>query len=438
MSRFFQHAAAEPLYLGGDYRVNAATLAGMAYALAARLPDAACVLNLCDDRLLFLAGFGAALLRGQPTLLPGNRARQHLTDLLAAYPRTTLLVDDPGSAAAHAHVLIDNRLRDVPPDPRPLLIDPDAQAAVLFTSGSTGAPAAHRKTWRMLTQGAQRLAEELGAIGTLLSSVPQQHMFGLESTIMLPLQSRLVLAAGCPLLPQDVLAALQNIAPPDSAAPWWMTTPLHLRACVDSGLRFPPLAGILCATQTLPTDLAHAAEACFQAPLHEIYGCTEAGMIGVRRTAHTRQWRLCDDLELMQTAGNTSVSGLRSGEALALHDDIECLPDRHFLLHGRHASLIKIGGKRMHLDALNELLLGIPGVRDGAFFQPVEGGRLIAFVVAPALDRAHLHAALRERIDPVFLPRPLHLLAALPRNSVGKLPHQALVALTRQCTATPT
>ena len=34
-------------------------------------------------------------------------------------------------------------------------------------------------------------------------------------------------------------------------------------------------------------------------------------------------------------------------------------------------------------------------------------------------------AALRERIDPIFLPRPLVLVDALPRNATGKLPDQA-------------
>jgi len=33
---------------------------------------------------------------------------------------------------------------------------------------------------------------------------------------------------------------------------------------------------------------------------------------------------------------------------------------------------------------------------------------------------------LRQRIDPVFLPRPLLLVESLPRNSTGKLPREAL------------
>jgi len=37
--------------------------------------------------------------------------------------------------------------------------------------------------------------------------------------------------------------------------------------------------------------------------------------------------------------------------------------------------------------------------------------------------------ALRQRIDAAFLPRPLHLVSALPRNATGKLPRRALSQL---------
>jgi acyl-coenzyme A synthetase/AMP-(fatty) acid ligase len=53
-------------------------------------------------------------------------------------------------------------------------------------------------------------------------------------------------------------------------------------------------------------------------------------------------------------------------------------------------------------------------------------------VVAPTLDAAQITHALRERIDPAFLPRPLLLVDALPRNETGKLPQHALHALAAQ------
>ena len=58
--------------------------------------------------------------------------------------------------------------------------------------------------------------------------------------------------------------------------------------------------------------------------------------------------------------------------------------------------------------------------------------RLAAAVVAPGLERGGGHRTLRQRIDPVFLPRPLLMVERLPRNATGKLPQQALQALRRR------
>jgi acyl-coenzyme A synthetase/AMP-(fatty) acid ligase len=72
-------------------------------------------------------------------------------------------------------------------------------------------------------------------------------------------------------------------------------------------------------------------------------------------------------------------------------------------------------------------------VTDAVFFLPddeTDGvSRLCAFVVAPGVERRQLLAALRDRIDPVFLPRPLILVDSLPRNATGKLPRERLLAL---------
>ena len=81
---------------------------------------------------------------------------------------------------------------------------------------------------------------------------------------------------------------------------------------------------------------------------------------------------------------------------------------------------------------MNAQLNAIPGVLDGAFFlrEGATGStgvaRLGAVVVAPTLSVAALTERLRQRIDPVFLPRPLILVERLPRNATGKLPQQAL------------
>ncbi|MDH4134324.1 MAG: hypothetical protein OEV31_06010, partial [Gammaproteobacteria bacterium] len=120
----------------------------------------------------------------------------------------------------------------------------------------------------------------------------------------------------------------------------------------------------------------------------------------------------------------------------ALADLVEIRNEREFTLLGRSAEIVKIAGKRIALGDLNRHLLAIEGVRDGTFFLPDsrEGRepRLTAFVVAPGKRREEILEALRCRIDPVFLPRPLRCVETLPRNSTGKLPRGELLALYRE------
>jgi acyl-coenzyme A synthetase/AMP-(fatty) acid ligase len=129
-------------------------------------------------------------------------------------------------------------------------------------------------------------------------------------------------------------------------------------------------------------------------------------------------------------------------EALA-GDVVEAADEASFTLHGRSADLVNIAGKRASLAYLTQQLLEIEGVHDGCYFAPDETDaaravgqghveRLIAFAVAPQLTRAALLAALRQRVDPVFLPRPLYLVDTLPRNATGKLTRESLVDLVRR------
>src|SRR3546814_17741618 len=88
-----------------------------------------------------------------------------------------------------------------------------------------------------------------------------------------------------------------------------------------------------------------------------------------------------------------------------------------------------IAGKRASLGDLTRRLLAIPGVEDGVVFQ-LDGDeigvrRIAALAVAPTLAEADILRALRCSIDPVFMPRRLRRIQALPRNETGKPPRGA-------------
>ena len=377
-------------------------------ALSRELPRKPYVVNLCEDRYAFTVGFAASLIAGQTTLLPPSRAPEAVRDSCEGHDAYTL-TDKEALGGGKEKT-------------KPFSIDPAHVAAVVFTSGSTGRPVAHEKTWGSLVAGARALAARIQAAGTIVGTVPPQHMFGLEATVMLPWQNGLAMHSGRPLLPADLGGVLAEADAPR----WLMTSPLHLRACVAARQPLPGLAGVLSSTMPLDPQLAQDAEKLWGAPVFEIYGSSEAGMIATRRTALDQTWELCPGVQLTERGGEFSVQGGHILLPQRIADELRVRDARHFTLLGRKANLVKIAGKRTSIEALNAALLRVEGVRDGVFYLRDGAARVGALVVAPGLAPRALRAALRRHIDPAFLPRPLHFVAALPRSENGKLTRDAL------------
>jgi acyl-coenzyme A synthetase/AMP-(fatty) acid ligase len=402
--------------------------------LAARLPERKYLLNLCADRYRFATGFAAALLRRQTSLLPPNLTPGLIRKMRVHYPDIYCLVDDDDAPEGIDGVRFPT-LETLVSDAEVVVpnIVGDHVAAIVFTSGSTGEPVPHSKSWRSLVTSAHGEMERLG-IGAqsgmiVLGTVPPQHMYGLESTVVLAMQGGCVLHAGRPFYASDVCTELEQTPRPRGL----VTTPVHLRLLLAEDNALPALDFMLSATAPLSPQLAAQAEQRFGAPLYEIYGCTEAGQIATRRTIAGAEWRALPGLLLRQDQQGTWVKGGHVDRDVLLADVIELAAQDRFVLHGRTADLVNIAGKRTSLAHLNYHLNSIPGVHDGAFIAPDQEGdrhqRLMAVVVAPGLTAEAVLRALRIQVDPVFLPRPLHLVDALPRNATGKLPRESLDAL---------
>jgi acyl-coenzyme A synthetase/AMP-(fatty) acid ligase len=204
---------------------------------------------------------------------------------------------------------------------------------------------------------------------------------------------------------------------------------------LTSEVDFPPVDLVVSATAPLSQELAREVEGKYRTGLLEIYGSTETGQIASRRTADTAVWRLWPGVRLSVANGQVFAQGGHIEQLTPMCDVIEVTGEEEFLLHGRTADLVNVAGKRSSFGYLNTQLNAIPGVVDGAFFlrEGATGStgvsRLAAVVVAPGLSAAALTEQLRQRIDPVFLPRPLLIVENLPRNATGKLPQQALQIL---------
>ena len=421
----------------GGTAISAQRFLTDAISLAERLPASAYVFNLCNDRYRFMVGFAAAMLRGQISLLPPSHTPD-LVERLARHYADLYCLTDSAPRAGSLRTVPYPDLSDVGLLQTPVPEIPATRvAAIVFTSGSTGDPIPHEKTWGAISSSVAAEAGRLGILGrgdlTLLGTVPPQHMYGFESTALIALQGGVILHAAKPFFPADISATLNEIPGPRAL----ITTPVHLRALITSNTDLPELELIVCATAPLSRELALQAVERFGAPLQEIYGFTEAGQIASRETALTDEWLIFGGLSLHQKGEVTYVSGGHVAGELPLSDITELRSDTTFLLHGRTSDLLNIAGKRTSLASLNHHLNEIDGVQDGVFFMPDEQegntARLAAFVVAPELGAREILRILRQRVDPVFLPRPILKVDALPRNATGKLPRTSLDKLLQQC-----
>jgi acyl-coenzyme A synthetase/AMP-(fatty) acid ligase len=433
------HASPEsPVAYRNGQAITARQFLADARSLAARLPAGDHVLNVCGDRYRFAVGFAACLITGKTSLLPPTHVPEVIRHLRSFAPDATCLHDDEQSDIDLPRVRypIQHALPD--PDWHVPAVAADRRVAYLFTSGSTGVPAPHAKTWGRLVANVRIEAERLGLDRdtrvAIVATVPPQHMYGFESSVLLALQCGHAFCAERPFYPADIAGVLAAV--PRRRV--LVSTPVHLRALIAAGVPQPEIDLVVCATAPLEPALATRVEDRLGAPLIEIYGSTETGQIASRRTTDSAEWQPWPDVSLVQRNGRTWAEGGHIEVPTALGDLIDILSTGRFVLRGRTEDLVNIAGKRSSMAYLNFQLLAIPGVIDAAYFladqlagRTATGTeRLGAVVVAPGLTAEAIVRMLRERIDPVFLPRPLLLVERIPRNSTGKLPRSALRSLT--------
>ena len=399
-------------------------------AAAGAMPASRHVLNFCADRYRFAVTLFAAIVRRQTTLLPPATTPNVIATMRTFAPDAYYVADEPQPGVDLPRCVLPEAARagafEVP------AIDAQQVIACLFTSGSTGEPQPYRKRWGSMVANVRNEARRLGvgAGHAILGTVPPQHMYGFESTVVMPLLAGAALTAERPYYPADIDAVIEGVPSPRVL----FTTPFHLRAWLESG-EAARLETIVSATAPLSVGLARSAEERTGAQVLEIYGCTEAGQVATRRPTHSAEWQPYEGLRVWNEGAQAMAGGGHIDTPTPLQDVIEPTAEgTRFLLHGRTSDMVNIAGKRNSLGYLNHQLTSIPGVSDGVFFLPGEDEpdavtRLMALVVAPGLTPAQVTEGLRARIDPAFLPRPVLMVESLPRSLTGKLPREALLAL---------
>ena len=399
--------------------------------LAGQLPDRPYVINLAADRYEFLLSFCAAIIAGQCTLMPSNRQVKTVQQVADDYPDCYLLgdmtLDNLETHDADFTSPPAGSGGDIPDIPEQQL------CAIVFTSGSTGAATPNRKYWKTLRSGALGNADALlqgqTAQLNMIATVPAQHMWGFETSIMMPLFSNIAVSCITPFFPQDIVDAIESLPEPRAL----VSSPVHLDALLSADVNHVHIHRTFSATAPMSGELSRRLEKRFAGRVIEIFGCSEAGTFATRKTASEELWSLSPAFDLEITAEHVVIKAEHLPEDVILNDVVEWAGERQFRWLGRDQDMVNIAGKRGSLADLNHQLTSLSEVVDGVIFLPEENSkRLAALVVAPGLQPSDILEQLKPRIEPAFLPRPLYIVPMLPRQETGKLSRKMLVGLFEQ------
>ncbi len=417
-------------------------IAAMAAGIRDRLLDRGAPADepvcLCvGERSHLLAALLASLAGAPPFILSHAFHPQVLREAHDLRPFRLILADTAVEPPAGVAVCTIEECR---PSPRPLQLirPPDAAFLWLFTGGSTGKPRIWSKTPANLFGEALHLAETFGVgeSDLIVPTVPPQHIYGLLFSVLLPfVASARVLGRTC-TFPQEILSALQN-----EGATVLVSVPIHYRAMRAGGIRRYSLR--LAFSSAAPLDSEDAAFFREQTgmAINEIYGSTETGGIALRSSGADHgswgpfaciDWKILADHLCIRSPFVSPDLPRDAGGFFMTADRVAGAGGNRFTLRGRADHVVKVAGRRVDLEEIQEKIRRIPGVTDAYVTAlPLKQARQaeISALVVSDLPARGLRAAIRSLDESAGRPRRIRIVGALPTLPNGKIDRERVERL---------
>ncbi|MBA4396875.1 MAG: hypothetical protein C0394_05775 [Syntrophus sp. (in: bacteria)] len=421
----------------GDFIIGCCTyaelyrLAGGIYHLAGAVKEKRPWLCLCThDKTLIMAAVIASLAGGPRPILPYAFSRQALAEVYEALSPAFFLADSPAGldCPAGTQVIVPWMFPADIAVPH-TACDPDEPFLILFTGGSSGTPKVWAKTPRNMFAEARYQAAALGISrdDIFLSTVPPNHIYGLLFSVLAPFVSSAGILKGIYAFPREILKAAE-----DYRATILVSVPVHYRVLNTDALKPYALRMALSSAGMLAQEDALSFRRRTGLDVVEIYGSTETGGIATRRRfPNGESWHPMDPVAWKIREGKLCVSSTFLSPTLPRDDDgffmtADCVDpdgDHRFVLRGRADDIVKIGGKRVNISAVQAKLRQIPGVRDAVVVAvPAGRGRQneLAALVATDLDALQVKRQLAQVSEAYAVPKQIVVVKDIPMTPAGK------------------
>lgn len=414
------------------------TASAIKEAVKRKAPDEKSVCLYSEDRVFIMASILAALSGGPDLILPHVLTEQVIMEACMAKKTGTVISEKKQDLPDSLLQIVQAKEE---PSSKSLGIKRklDAPFLWLYSGGSTGRPIIWPKTPLNLFGEAVFLREyfKITPDDLILASVSPRHIYGLLFSVLLPFIARARIVKGSPVFPAEIIERASS-----SRATIYIGAPLHYKALAvgGSGPDFVRTAfssgGFL--------DKAHslAFSRATKAPVEEVYGSTETGGIAHRSRMRDEvgfkafppvSWKI-DDERLLVKSPFISPSLPLDDKGYFLTGDRAGKSEEGFELLGRVDNVIKVGGNRVELDAVEQKIRALESVKDIFIFQVnAKQGRdnEVAAIVVSDQNTKELKKLFRKKLSPIEMPRHILKVDAIPVTPAGKKDRQAALGLLR-------
>lgn len=425
--------------IGRTPYANLYTMAGRLLADWDALGRAPLVCLCAEDKAVVAAALLAALAGGPSLVLPYSLSPGVLAEVRGLTGFEHAVVDGPRPLPDGV-----TALRPTPADscwPPAMALKPKGTADEwlrLFTGGSTGTPCMWTKTVRNLLAETIAIVEHYGisAADRMVATVSPNHIYGLLYAILAPLLARAAVAGPTPSFPAEIASLVDGVD-----ATILISVPAHFRALHGHIWQPRRLRLAFSSAGMLAEADARAFHAQTGVRVAEIYGSTETGGIAARVRAdgetdfkpyETVAVRIVD--ERLAVASDYLSPGLidpRTG-SFTMGDRAAAAAGGRFRLLGRADGIVKVGGKRVDLEAVRQAIKQQPGVREALVLALAVGrareNQIVALVEGDAAV-VDLNRALAEALDPYARPRGIKVVDRMPLTAAGKYDRHTIEAL---------
>ncbi|SIQ93714.1 MULTISPECIES: acyl--CoA ligase [Acidiphilium] len=371
------------------------------------------------------------------------------------------LIELTETAPAGAFTLDCTSLPQTPPS-RPGPAEPDDEALVLHTSGTTARPKIVPLTGRNLSASAHHIATSLAltADDTCLNVMPLFHIHGLVAATLASL------AAGARVCCTPGFNAFRFATWLHEVQPSWYTAVPTMHQAILMRVRGEPAAMraarlrfIRSSSASLPPQVMTELEDVFAAPVIEAYGMTEAAHQMAANPLPPRPRKpgsvglpAGPEIAIMNDAGtlldqgatgevvirgpNVTLGYAGNPEATAraftngwfrTGDEGRLDADGYLHLTGRLKEMINRGGEKISPLEVDVALLDHPGVAEACTFAVPHAklGEEVAAIVVPrpgsSLTAQDVRDFAAARLAPFKVPRQILIMDAIPKGATGKV-----------------